>query len=298
MISEVNKKRLLIITITIIVIFIIYQLFGNTNYENDNVIENIGVLNIVYNDRNNINISNKELKFAISNQSNIPIGYQIIIELNNISDKEFDNLEIYVDSNLLEDKLVSKDQIVITTNYLSKQYSKTDKIEHSIRIEGLTTSSATILINDIVANNLLTDYINIMNYEGNGEGLETISNNIKYTNQYSKNYIEFNNELWQIIGIFEYTQNQQNELFTKITRVKPATDEEKISLDELYYNNLIDKDKVAVFDNIPKVEAQSAKDCVEADWLDFSNIKPTLYLNSNITIIEGNGSINDPYVIK
>ncbi len=297
MISEVNKKRIIIIIISISIILLIYYIFGNTQNINTHPQEKIGVIQVTYSEENKLSNVNDDIRFSLTNQSDLPVGYQILLEFQNLSEEEQKNIKIYLNDELILDKIVSTDNIVITTNSLSPQYSNVETIEYNLKIEGIKLSTSKIVINDTTVNNIATDYIESLNYSNNQEGLQLIDGIVKYTATYSKNYLLFNDELWQIIGVYSI-KDIIEEKHLKIVRVNEATNEEKQILTTDYINNVKDNDQVKYLKIDNTVNPQSAKDCIDADWLDFDHIKPTLYLNSNIKIIEGNGSLNNPYKIK
>lgn len=133
----------------------------------------------------------------------------------------------------------------------------------------------------------------ISNYLINTNDLEKDNNNYIYKTD-SNNYIKIDNNLYQIMGIFN-------------NNIK-VIDTNTIDINELdeFYNNLSDNTKKIIIESDYYDENNTIKrkvyipdkyDYSNCPWIDKNIIKPVFYIDGNINYIEGNGSKNNPYIV-
>lgn len=154
-----------------------------------------------------------------------------------------------------------------------------------------------------IQNNSISNYIKNTNDLVNDK---TKDNNLRYKTS-DNNYIEIDNHLYQIIGIFnnniklmdtksiDSIDNYYNEL---------SNNTKKIIIESIYYNGetssneflkAYEEEKSSSIKK--KIYKANKSDSLFSNWISTNELKPVFYIDGNIEFIEGTGTKTNPYKI-
>ena len=154
-----------------------------------------------------------------------------------------------------------------------------------------------------VQNNSISNYLKNTNDLVNDN---TKDNNLRYKSN-SNNYIEIDNHLYQIIGIFNNNikvidTNSIDTIDDYYNKLSNNT--KKIIIESIYYNGetssndfLIAYEEEKISTVKKKVYKINKSDYLFSNWISIDETKPVFYIDGNIEFIEGNGTKNNPYKI-